>query len=65
MGSPAADILLVDPFSITSNSPNEEAQRGGGACPGPQSTASSLRFLSVADCLLAPIFILSSVVKAL
>lgn len=62
VGEPVADTLMLDPFSITSECPNEEAQRGGGACPGSQSTGFPFRFQTAVDCWLAPTVVLLSVV---
>lgn len=60
-GEPVADVLMLDLFSTTSKCPTEEAQRGGGACPGSQSTAFPFRFQNVADCWLAPVVVHSFV----
>ena len=58
-GEPVADVLMLDPFSITSKCPTKEAQRGGRSCPGSQSTAFPFRFQTVADCWLTPVVVLS------
>ena len=62
VGEPVADILTLDPFSIISECPTEEAQRGSGACPGSQSAGFPFRFQTVVDCWLAPTVVLPSVV---